>query len=174
MAASVSGAPAAGYRVSSTAAQPENVSVYGPAEDVRRLSSIETVPVDIEKSRDLIKRRVRLSNDGRPLSLAPDQVEVLITIEEAQAVRDYDGVEVRARDFKGTYQVAPQTAFLRLSGPKSVMDALQSLAEAVYVDLRGLAAGEHSVPLMVDLPDGVEIVAQKPLRFKVRILKPET
>jgi YbbR domain-containing protein len=168
----ISGAPEDGYRVSSTTAQPENVSVYGPAEDVRRLTAIETVPVDIERGRGLIKRRVRLSNDGKPLSLAPDQVDVSITIEEAHVVRDFDRIEVGARDFKGVYNVTPQTVFLRLSGPKSTMDTLQLASTDLHLELQGLSAGEHSVPLTVLLPEGITVVEQKPLHFKVRIIKP--
>jgi YbbR domain-containing protein len=168
----VSGAPAEGYRVSSTAAYPESVSVHGPAEDVRRMTAIETVPVDIERSRGVIKRRVRLSNDGKPLSLAPDQVEISITIEEAHVARDFERIEVHARGFKGVYTVTPQTVHLRLSGPKSTMDTLQLASEDVHLELQGLSAGEHSVPLKVDLPENVAVVEQKPLRFNVRIIKP--
>jgi YbbR domain-containing protein len=80
----LSGKLAAGYRVAQTTAQPETVSVEGPAEDVRRLTSIETVPIDIEQSRGSTKRRVRLSADGKPFSIVPDQVEVSIVIEEEQ------------------------------------------------------------------------------------------
>jgi YbbR domain-containing protein len=78
----LSGKPAPGYRVAQTAVQPEIVSVEGPAEDVQRLTAIETVPVDIEQSRAGTKRRVRLSAEGKPLSIVPDQVEVSIAIEE--------------------------------------------------------------------------------------------
>ena len=62
--------------------------------------SIETVPVDVEESRSAVKRKVRLSNDGKGLSIVPDQVEVSITIEEEHASREFDRLEVRARDFQ--------------------------------------------------------------------------
>jgi YbbR domain-containing protein len=78
----LTGKPAPGYRIAHTTVQPETVSVEGPAEDVRRLTAIETLPVDIEQSRGGTKRRVRLSAEGKPLSIVPDQVEVSIAIEE--------------------------------------------------------------------------------------------
>ncbi len=55
----LSGKPAEGYRVTQTVAQPENVSVQGPAEEVRRLAAVETLPLDVEESRSGIKRRGR-------------------------------------------------------------------------------------------------------------------
>lgn len=168
----ISGKPAADYRVAHTTITPVSVSVRGPAEEVRRLASIETVPVDIEDSRGVVRRKVRLSNDGKPLLLAPDQVEVSIAIEEEQVTRDFDRIEVRARDFKGAYSVTPPVVHLRLTGPKSTMDKLQSPSDRVYIDLKGLSVGDHSVLLTLSLPAEVKVVEQKPERFKVRIIKP--
>jgi hypothetical protein len=168
----VSGKPMAGYRIAETTTQPENVSVQGPAEEVRKLVAIETVPVDVEEGRGLIKRRARLSNDGKPLSIFPDQVEVVITIEEVQATRVFERVEVQAKDYKGAYNVTPQAVYLRVSGPRSAVEKLNLTSEDVYLNLRGLPAGEHQVPLEVILPSELELVEQRPQRFRVRITKP--
>jgi YbbR domain-containing protein len=169
----LSGRPADGYRVAQTSAAPEAVSVEGPAEDMRRLSAIETVPVDIEQSRTGIKRRVRLSSDGKPLTILPDQVEVAIAIVEEQLTRDFERVPVEARNFKGSYTVAPSSAQLRVSGPKSVVEKLKLTSDNVYLNLTGMSAGEHSVTLSVNLPAEVKLVEQKPQRFRVKIVKPE-
>jgi hypothetical protein len=165
----ISGKPAEGYRVAQTTVQPENVSVEGPAEDVRRMAAIETLPVDIEESRSGTKRRVRLSTEGKSLSIVPDQVEVSIAIEEEQISRDFDRVEVRAKGFKGIYNVTPSTVFLRLSGPKSVIEKLKLPSDRVYLDLKGMAIGDHSVALALNLPEEVKVLEQRPLRFRVRI-----
>lgn len=168
----MSGKPAADYRVAQTTVSPATVSVHGPAEEVRRLTAIETVPVDIEEGRGVVRRKVRLSNDGKPLTLTPDQVEISIAIEEEQVTRDFDHIEVRAKDFNGTYSVVPQTVHLRLAGPKSSIEKLQLSADRIYIDVKGLGVGEHNVPLMLNLPVEVKILEQKPQRFKVRIIKP--
>jgi len=168
----ISGKPAADYRVAHTTVTPASASVQGPAEEVQRLTAIETVLVDIEDSRGVVRRMVRLSNDGKPLSLAPDQVEVSIAIEEVQVTRDFDRIDVRARDFNGAYSVTPQVIHLRLGGPKSTMDKLQLSSDRVYLDLKGLSVGEHSVPLMLSLPADVTVLEQTPQRLKVRIIKP--
>ena len=165
----ISGKPAEGYRVAQTTVQPENVSVEGPAEDVRRMAAIETLPVDIEQSRSGTKRRVRLSTEGKSLSIVPDHVEVSIAIEEEQISRDFDRVEVRAKGLKGIYNVTPSTVFLRLSGPKSVIEKLKLASDRVYLDLKGMAVGDHSVALALNLPEEVKVLEQRPLRFRVRI-----
>ena len=168
----LSGKPAEGYRITQTAARPENVSVQGPAEDVRRLTAVETLPLDVEESRSAIKRRVRLSNDNKPLTITPDQVEVDVVLEEERVSREFDKVEVQAKDFKGAYTVTPQWAHFQLSGPKSTMEKLKLTSENVYLNLHGMAAGDHSVALSFNLPPEINVVEQKPQRFRVRILKP--
>lgn len=168
----ISGKPASGYRISQTIVQPARVVVRGPAEELRRLTAIETVPVDLNETRGVAKRMVRLATDGRPLTFLPDQVEVSVAIEEEEASRDFTQVEIGVKDYKGVYSVNPKTIFLRVSGPKSVVDKLQLSPMSVFVTLQGLGAGEHNVPLQFDLPNGIKVVEHKPVRVRVKIAKP--
>jgi YbbR domain-containing protein len=168
----LSGKPMKGYRIAQTTVRPESVAVQGPAEEVRRMAAVETVPVDVEEGRGGIKRRVRLSNDGKPLSIVPDQVEVVVTIEEEQASRAFERIEVHAKDFKGVYNITPQSVYVRVAGPKSAIEKLKLTSDEVYLNLKGLPAGEHQVPLELNLPGDVQVLEQKPQRFRVRIIKP--
>jgi YbbR domain-containing protein len=166
------GKPGAGYRIGQINTQPADVSVAGPAEELRRLAVVETFPVDIDEGRGVVKRKVRLSADGKPLSFTPDQVEITVTLEEEESVREFAAVPVRAKDFSGAYTVTPPSVSLRLSGAKSLLDKLELKGDEVYLSLKGLPAGEHSVPLILELPAGVRVIEQKPQRFRVRIGKP--
>jgi YbbR domain-containing protein len=167
----LSGKPSAGYHIVQTVSQPQNISVSGPAEEVRRLTVVETLPIDVYENRGVIKRKVRLSNDGKPLTFSPDQVDVVVTIEEEEASRDFNAVAVRAKDFNGAYTVSPSAVALRLSGAKTRLDKLELTGDEVFLNLKGLAPGEYSLPLMINLPDGVRVVEQKPQRVRVRITR---
>jgi YbbR domain-containing protein len=165
------GKPLAGYKIEETVVQPESVSVQGPADEMRRMSFVETLPIDVEGSRSSIKRVVRLSTDGKPLSFTPDEVSVAVTIVEEDSTRDFKNIEVAARGANGDVVVTPESAQLRLFGPRRVLDKLELGADQVYLDLKGLASGEHSVPLSFNLPAEIKVVEQKPARFKVKISK---
>ncbi len=104
-----------GYRIAQTAARPENVSVQGPAEEVRRLAAVETVPVDVEESRGGIKRRVRLSNDGKPLiDRARTKWRWPSRSKKSRPAGNSSEVEVHAKDFKGAiHGRAPVGVFAR-------------------------------------------------------------
>jgi YbbR domain-containing protein len=166
-----SGKPPAGYKISETTVEPESVSVQGPAEEVRRLAAVETVPVDVEEHRGVIKRKVRLAADGKPFSFSPDLVAVSVTVVEEVISRVYGNVELRAKDFTGSYSVSPPSVYLRLSGPKLILEKFEFGANQVYLNLKGLALGDHSVPLGFNLPANIKVVEQRPQRFKVRITK---
>jgi YbbR domain-containing protein len=169
----LSGKPAPGFRVSQTSVEPEMVSVEGPAEDLRRLAAVETVPVDIEGAKAPFKRKLRLAADGKQFSFSPDQVTISVVIEPEEITREFPRIEVQARTFGGVYEANPKTVSLTLAGPKNSLDALELGTSQVYLDLRGLPAGEHNLTLSIQLPPGIKIVEQKPQRIRVRIVKPE-
>ncbi len=169
----LSGKPMTGYRIAQTTVRPESVAVQGPAEEVRRMATVETVPVDVEEGRGGIKRRVRLSNDGKPLSIVPDQVEVVVTIEEEQASRAFERIEVHAKDFKGVYNVAPSVGLCARGRSekrdrKIEVDFRRSLSKPK----RAAGAANIRCPSTLNLPADVQVVEQKPQRFRVRIIKP--
>jgi YbbR domain-containing protein len=166
-----SGKPLAGYKIEETVVQPDSVSVQGPADEIRRMSFVETLPVDVEGSRSSIKRTVRLSTDGKSLSFTPEQVSVAITIVEEDSIKDFKNVQIGARGASGDYVVTPKSAHLRLFGPRRILDKLELGADQVYLDLDGLAPGDHSVALSFNLPAEIKVVEQKPVRFKVKISK---
>jgi len=165
--------PPTGYRIAATSVQPESVAVQGPAEDVRRLLAVDTFPIELEESGVPVKRKVRLSADGKPFSFTPDQVEVSIALEEEQTSREFNRIILQAKDFAGQYRVNPASVYLRLSGPTRALAKLEISSNQVYLNLKGLAVGEHAVPLSFNLPPEVRVVEQKPPRVKVRITKSE-
>lgn len=169
-----SGKLPAGFKIAQTVVQPESVSVQGPAEEVGRLAAAETVPIDLDEKPGVVKRKARLAAHGRPYSFMPDQVDISVTLEIDAISREFARVEVRARDFAGSYSVAPKSVYLKLSGPRNALGMLQLGVDQVYLNLKGLGVGEHELTLNFNLPQEVTVVEQKPVRFKVRITKPET
>ncbi|MGE5302994.1 MAG: YbbR-like domain-containing protein [Alphaproteobacteria bacterium] len=167
----LSSGPPAGYKVYQTTVQPPAVSVQGPADDVKRLTAVETVPIDIEETNGVVMRKVRLSADGKALSFSPDQVEVAISVDEEETTRDFERVEIQAKGFGGVYTVNPRSVFLRLSGPRQALNTFVLGPDQVYLNLTGLKVGEHAVPLVFNLPPKFSVVEQKPKRVKVRITK---
>ena len=166
-----SGKPAFGYKIAETVVQPETVSVQGPADELKRLTSVETLPLELDESHGIIKRKLRLSAEGTAISFFPDQVEVSVAVAEEEINKEFSGVDVHAKGFGGEYSVIPRSTYLRLSGPKRILGKLSVGSDQVYLDLKGLKVGEHNVPLNFSLPPEIKVIEQKPQRFRVRITK---
>jgi YbbR domain-containing protein len=169
----LSGKPASGYRVAQTWSDPEMVFVEGPAEEVRRLTAVETVAIDVEGAKAAIRRKVRLSADGKQFSFSPDQVATAVAIEQEESIREFPRVEVQAQNFSGVYEANPKVVYVKLIGPKNLLDPLELGPSQVFLSLKGLPAGEHNLALNLNLPPGIKILEQKPQRIRVRIIKPE-
>lgn len=168
------GKPPQGYRVAETEVKPESVTVRGPASEVRRMTSAETVPIELEGLRAPLLCEVRISADGRSVSFSPNRVAISVKMEEERLTRELSRVEVRAKGFAGAYHVSPRTVYLRLAGPKHILKELKVGTDQVYLELKGLSPGEHVVILSFQLPEKVEVLEQKPERFKVRIPAPKS
>jgi len=128
--------------------------------------------VDLNETRGVPKRLVRLATDGKPLTFMPDQVEISVVIEEEEVTRDFAQAEIGVKDFKGVYTVNPKLISLTVAGPKSLVEKLQLTPTSVFVTLQGLSAGDHYLPLQFDLPNGIQVVEHKPAKVRVKIAKP--
>lgn len=165
--------PVFGYKVARASVSPETVRVRGPANEVKRMASVETVPVDLEGGRGQITREVRLSSSGTAFSFVPDRVTVSILLEEEWITREFNRA-VKAKSFAGSYSVNPRRVYLRLSGPRRILSPLQLGEDEAYLDLKGLGPGNHTVALSLKLPPEVKVLERKPERFRVKISGPET
>ena len=162
------------FEIASTSVKPDKVSVRGPADDVRNLALAETVPFELEPGRGVVKRTVRLSTEGKPLDFAPEQVEVVVTVEAATLVKEFSSVKVQAKDGAAdSIIVSPGSVTLRLAGPGDVLETLELGPAQAFVDTEGLAPGEHWLPLSFNLPPEIKVLEHRPQRFKVRIIKPK-
>jgi len=161
-----------GYRVKRVEVKPETVKVRGPAQELKRMVSAETLPFELEASRGQIAREVRLTTAGKPLSFSPDRVRVTVTLEEELMTRGFRR-EVRAKNFSGAYSVSPNQVYLRLSGPKRILEPFQLEEAQAYLDLAGLGPGSYTLPLSLRLPPEVKVVEQTPVRFQVKIARPK-
>lgn len=161
-----------GYKVARVEVNPETVRVQGPASEVNRLASAATVPLGLEGVRDQVTRELRLTSAGKPISFFPDRVVVSVTLEEEWITREFSRVEIKGNDLEGKYKISPSRGTLRLSGPKRLLGQLQLSPENVYLNLKGLRPGQHTLPWSFNLPSEIKVLEQRPERFRVRVQAP--
>jgi YbbR domain-containing protein len=163
--------PPAGQKIARMDPMPDTVKVRGPANVVNRMTSVETMPLELEGTKGQFTRELRLSATDESLSFLPDRVTVAVALEDEMMMREFSRVEMSAKNSSGSYTVSPRQAQVKLSGPKRILGELKLGPEEVYLDLKGLKPGTHSVPLSFNLPREVKVLDQKPDRFRVVISK---
>jgi YbbR domain-containing protein len=163
------GNPLQGFQVSRVEVTPESARVRGPAREVEKMVSVDTEPIDLAGASGQKVRDVRLRAEGKPLSLVPDRVRVVVMFDEKLVTKEFPNVEVKAKEFNGNYSVSPGHAYVRLSGPERVLSQLKLGKEQVYLNLKETRPGLYNVPLSFDLPESVRVIEQKPAHFRVNI-----
>ena len=65
--------------------------------------------------------------------------------------------------------VTPATVDLTVRGPQRLLHNLSLPADAVRVELDGVPAGTHKVPIQVTLPEGLQLVRQSQQEVRVKV-----
>ena len=78
------GAPAPGYRVASTVVKPTRIVIEGPAGVVKPLSTLQTMPIDIDGATNTITVEPKLDYAGKPIKLLDKDISVRIVIERVR------------------------------------------------------------------------------------------
>jgi YbbR domain-containing protein len=159
-----------GYRASDAAANPDEVSVSGPASEIDRVVSV-VGEVSIAGQRADIDRVVLLEpidSDGKlvdSVDVSPVSVRVQVLVEKRE---DYREVAVRIRTagqpargyFVSSVNVLPST--VTLVGPPATIEELGSLVEArEELDVTG-ANRMVAARMELDLPEGVSVMGAPP------------
>mgnify|MGYP001019273439 CR=1 FL=1 len=159
----LSGQPAPGYRITSISVEPSAIFVSGPADRMSTLTQLSTEALQITNATGEIRR---LQNIDAPANLSLERRTVTVIVQ----VKPVDCAAGPAGAACGTYtiQVAPSiegqppglllSAPLRLSvnvqvtGPLTVLDAIQPGQITAKVILTGAVAGTGSYPVTVTVP----------------------
>ena len=72
------------------------------------------------------------------------------------------------RDSELKFHLDPRHLDLVLRGPQLTLDGID-LKDAAYIEAAGFSPGFYSVPVQVNLPDGVALVRQTPEKVRVRM-----
>jgi hypothetical protein len=166
------GKPPNGLRVTNTKVAPEVVLVIGPAEQVERLKTVETMPLDLGAAAPgLLEEEVPLENPGEYVSYSATAVNAQVWLEEPEQTRSIGSVPVVIRNSAHRITLRPPQVRITVRGPRSAVEALELDHGAVYIDAAGLGPGRHDVTPQVDLPSDVELLLREPPKLQLQILR---
>lgn len=168
------GTPATGYRLVQADYKPESIRVSGPAS---ALSKMETIKIevsvdgerkDVEKEiplADYIHEDLRLEEDISTISV---RCEIEKDGERTFSLTPTD-VAVKNLPENCTMEFSPaaEKYTIHVMGEEELLSDLTISDLGAYIDLKGLADGEHSLDVKFTLPHGIKL--KNRVRIKINL-----
>jgi YbbR domain-containing protein len=164
----VTGSPGVGYKVASTEVTPVQVAIRGPSRVVAHLDQVDSEALSVDGITADFSRTVDLMAPSSTVRLETDEVTAKVTVTEAIANKEFRKIPISVRDTELKFRLDPRHLDLVLRGPQLTLDQID-LKDAAYIEAAGFSPGSYSVPVQVNLPDGVALVHQTPEKVKVRM-----
>lgn len=152
------GQPAPGYRVGSIEKEPPSVAVSGIRDVVQALPGyLNTDPIELDGVNESFTTTVGFQTPSGISVLTAPQVLVSVNIEPLESTLTVELTpEIRGLRTGYTITVKPETVQVVVSGPFAAIEQVNAAEITGVLDVTDLTEGEHTVPLEVTLPEGVE------------------
>lgn len=157
-----SGKLPSGYVLADMTSEVEGVAVYGPKEVLDKINSYPiTIDLDQFQSGTTKQYFVNLTPPEGSEKIEPSTVNVTIKVEpfDQKVIQDIPIHFINQNSALTTKMISPTTdkLSLTLQGATDLLKGVSTKDIKINVDLNGLGAGKHVVPIEVVLPHFVEL-----------------
>lgn len=150
MASIVTGTPAPGYVLQSVTVQPESIQVAAEEDLLNGLTELMLEPVSIEGVSQSFSVRTSVSQLSDFKNVSSEQVYVNVNIAEEMVDAYIEDVNVLFTGKAENMVVSYDPLAVYVSGPRSLVEALQESGMTVSVDLTGLEEGYYLIDPRID------------------------
>ena len=167
----LTGSPGPGFRISAVEATPLVVSVEGSSDQLATLPEADTAPIAVFGATRDVTVTVVLSLPPGVVPVKSDTVTVVVRIVPVTETRTFAaGFRLDGRAPGFDYALADNTVLLTLYGSTADLDRLAAAPLVVGLNVAGLTAGTHNLPVVPSLPSGVTVAALTPATITVTIV----
>lgn len=167
------GTPAAGYEVESVTIQPDALTVAAEQDILDDIDALRIEPISVEGATRSFSVRSKVSKLSAFKSISAEEVYVNVNIVEEKESVWLENVRVSyANKPEGLHITGSQESIqVYVTGPRSVVEKLKKSGLIAVVDLEGLEAGVHSLP--VSFPEANEDVEYTPDIGEIKVVLEE-
>jgi len=167
----LTGNPSFGYCIADKRAHPFSVELRGPESKLADLAAAPTHPIDISGASEPVKREVTLDlPEGVTLDSGQSALTATIVVEEERTERTFGNIAIKGHNCDYEYHIRPEKVCLTVNGSLQAFTEPLIDAFVVYLDLEGLLPGIHVKPVVIQLPEGMQLVRADPQVFTVEIV----
>jgi len=171
--ANLSGQPARGYNVVSIGVEPRFVNVRAPLEVLQAIDALSTEEISIADARDDVTRTVAIGVPEGATLEGPATATVTVSIEPVQGEFAFRVSPRVANARAGSTVIPAEDVVVILAGDVPTLSAIDPGDIDVVIDVGGLGAGLHVVPVEVTPPQGTSVSRVQPGQLGVAITLPQ-
>jgi YbbR domain-containing protein len=166
----ITGNPAAGFEIASVTVSPSVVLVAGDADTLAQLSSVDTDPVPLTGLSDNETIEVGLALPTGVVQVDKTSITVTVNIRPVTGTRSFSaGLRLVGASNELQYALSTDRVLVTIGGSTANLDRLEGAALVLDLDVTGLKAGVHEVPVTANLPAGTTMVTASPAAITITI-----
>ena len=174
--ATINGSLPEGLEIERMVSTPATVRVTGAKQVLDGMENIHTEPIELKNRQSSFKESVQLDlPQSSRLAIDPEWVTVEFALEMRSSSTVLEKIPVRilcAPGERRTIDVKPQVINVTVRGQQQRLEQIRSVDIFAYVSCMELAESTgYDLPVMVDLPSGVQLVKTEPAAVHVQIGK---
>jgi YbbR domain-containing protein len=158
-------------KVVSMEVSPQNVKVTGPEQELKKIKSIETSPVDFRDTTESFEKRLQLRTPASLVNIQPNSVLVKVQIAGLVASRSMKDLALEVRGPVGVaYELSPETVSFELTGPATIVESLRNDTIIPFVKLGSGAEIGDALAVNIELPEGISLKSLTPDKVVIKSL----
>jgi len=148
-------------KISSFTVIPDYIEIEGAEKEVSKVESVRTTVLNMGKIENDVNVRLQIADKWSSIQSKTTEVIVMLKLAPEETFRVFKQVEVEVRSKKPRrVVVSPNHVWVKVSGPKQVIENLVSDDVTAYVKLG--ASFQSSNKVRFDVPQGVSVLGWKP------------
>jgi YbbR domain-containing protein len=169
----ITGDPASGFQVTAVVVTPTVLTIEGDPADLANVATAATQPISIEGRSSDVDVDVALAFPSGVSSASGSTVHVHVVIRAITQSRNFTaGVSLVGARSDRAYALPIDRVVVTISGTQADLDALSGTSILVSADVTSFDVGTHTVPLKVQIPAGLTVVATSPPNVTVQVTLP--
>jgi YbbR domain-containing protein len=172
--AAISGSLPEGLEIDRIICTPASVRVSGARQVINEMQNIHTEPIELKERQASFKESIpiALPQSGR-MRVDPDWVSVDFALVQRSSTEEFDNIPVRIlciSDERRLVNINPKSIKITVKGQQQRVEQLRTADVFAYVSCTELQENTgYDLPLIVDLPEGLQLVKTEPAVIHVEI-----
>lgn len=160
------------FKLASFQVNPDIIQVSGPELELKDKKTVEAEPIDMRGIKEDVDIVTKLRPLGKFTKFKEESVNVSVAVKPVNISKEFKGLNIEIKnEVTKAFNIDFKTVDILVSGPKAIIQDLQTKDVKPYIRINEEAAKNLVVDINVDLPQDVSIVSMNPKTLKLKPIR---